>query len=109
MSDAKSLLPAEPWWHSEVQLRAVIAIATQGVSVLLRIAGHFIDVSITADMVNAVAADVTQGVAIFIGILAIVKRGNTSVAPLTLSKDSATLRNAQNPPILKADPTKEAS
>lgn len=107
MSDAQPILPAEPWYRSEVQVRAVIAIAAQLVSIILRMVGRYTEVSITSEMVDAVVADLTQGVAVVFGFLAITKRGNTTVAPLTLTKEAAALRNAQNPPILGTDPTKE--
>jgi hypothetical protein len=105
MSDIQPILPAEPWYRSEVQVRAVIAIAAQLVSIILRMVGRYTEVSITSEMVDAVVADLTQGVAVVFGFLAVTKRGSTTVAPLTLTKEAAALRNAQNPPIL--DPTKE--
>lgn len=109
MNDTQPILPAAPWWTSEVQVRAVIAIAAQLVSIILRMVGRYTEVSITSDMVDAIVADLTQGVAVVFGLLAVTKRGNTNVAPLTLTKDAAALRNAKNPPILGADPTKEPS
>lgn len=109
MNDTQPLLPAQAWYKSEVQVRAVIAVAAQLVSIILRIVGRYTEVSITSDMVDAVVADITQGVAVVFGLLAVTKRGNTSVAPLTLTRDAAQVRNAQNPPLLPADPTKEPS
>lgn len=109
MNDTQPLLPAEPWYKSEVQVRAVIAIGAQLISIILRMVGRYTEVSITSDMIDAIVADLTQGVAVVFGLLAVTKRGNTSVAPLTLTKDAADVRNAQNPPILGVDPTKETS
>lgn len=100
------VLPAEPWYKSEVQVRAVIAIAAQLISILLRMVGRYTDVSITSEMVDAVVADVSQGVAVVFGLLAITKRSGAAVAPLTLTRDAAQVRNAQNPPLLPTDPTK---
>jgi hypothetical protein len=108
MNDTQPVLPAEPWYRSEVQVRAVIAIAAQLVSIILRAVGRYTEVSITSDMVDAVVADVSQGVAVVFGLLAITKRSKASVAPLTLTRDAAQERNAQNPPLLKIDPTKES-
>lgn len=108
MNDTQPVLPAEPWYRSEVQVRAVIAIAAQLVSIILRMVGRYTEVSITSDMVDAVVADVSQGVAVMFGLLAITKRSSANVAPLTLTRDAAQVRNAQNPPLLKTDPTKES-
>lgn len=106
MNNAQPVLPAEPWYRSEVQVRAVIAIVAQLVSIILRIVGRYTEISITSDMVDAVVADLTQGVAVVFGLLAVTKRGHAQVAPLTLTASRADTRNAQNPPILGADPTK---
>lgn len=107
MNDTQPVLPAEPWYRSEVQVRAVIAIAAQAVSILLRMVGRFTEVSITTDMIDAVFADITQGVAVLFGLLAVTKRGNAQVAPLTLTAGGADARNEANPPLLPSDPTKE--
>jgi hypothetical protein len=107
MNDTQPVLPAEPWYRSEVQVRAVIAIAAQLVSIILRMVGRYTEVSITSDMIDAVVADVTQGVAVVFGLLAVTKRGNAQAAPLTLTASAAQVRNSQNPPILATDPTKE--
>jgi hypothetical protein len=87
----------------------VVAIAAQLVSIIIRIVGRYTEVTITSEMVDAVVADLTQGVAVVFGLLAVTKRSRTDVAPLTLTKEAAEIRNAQNPPILGADPTKEKS
>lgn len=106
MNDTQPVLPAEPWYKSEVQVRAVIAIAAQLVSIILRMVGRYTEVSITSEMIDAVFADITQGVAVVFGLLAVTKRGTAQVAPLTLTAAAADTRNAQNPPLLPADPTK---
>lgn len=107
MNDTQPVLPAEPWYRSEVQVRAVIAIGAQLISIILRMVGRYTEVSITSDMIDAIVADLTQGVAVVFGLLAVTKRGNTNVAPLTLTAERADVRNAQNPPILGTNPTKE--
>lgn len=107
MSDTpQPLLPAEPWYHSEVQVRAVIALLAQLVSVVLRIVSKYTEVSVTTEMIDAIVADVTQGIAILFGMLAIVKRQSSAVAPLTLTAAGAEKKTATNPPMLEADPTK---
>jgi hypothetical protein len=106
MTEPQPLLPAAPWYTSEVQVRAVIAAAAQLISILLRIVGKYTELSITTDMVDAIVADVTQGVAVVFGVLAITKRQSSQVAPLTLTANGAALRDVGNPPLLDADPTK---
>jgi hypothetical protein len=62
--------------------------------------------SVDAQLVNAKIALVGQLVSLAFNGWAIIKRGTSSVAPLTLSAGSAATRNAQNPSLLDADPTK---
>lgn len=107
MNDTQPLLPAEPWYKSEVFIRGSIAGAAQVVSILLRMIGRYTEISITTDMVDAVAADITQISAIVFTFLALSKRSGSQVAPLTLTAGRADTRNVQNPPILATDPTKE--
>lgn len=100
------LLPAAPWYSSEVQVRAVIALAAQLVSIALRMVARYTEISITTDMIDAIGADVSQGVAILFGILAVTKRQTSVVAPLTMTAAGAEKKTAVNPPILATDPTK---
>lgn len=83
------LLPPAPWWTSEVQVRAVIAVAAQLISVLLRMVGRYTEVSLSTDDIDAVTADILQIVAIVFGGLAIIKRKDSEIQPLTLSRGSA--------------------
>lgn len=83
------LLPPTVWWQSEVQVRAVIALGAQLISILLRIVGRYTQLSVTTDMVDAVVADVTQAVAVMFGYLAITKRSSSTIQPLTLTAASA--------------------
>jgi hypothetical protein len=107
MTDPQPILPATPWYESEVQLRAVLAMGAQLISVLTRIADHLgLHVQVSAVDIDAVFADLTQVVAIWLGALAIIKRQKSAVAPLTLTAGSAALRTVQNPPLLDSDPTK---
>lgn len=106
MNDPQPILPAAPWYTSEVQVRAVIAAAAQLVSIALRIIGKYTELSITTDMVDAIVADVTQGAAVIFGILAVTKRQASAVAPLTLTAKQADDQTRINPPLLPSDPTK---
>jgi hypothetical protein len=107
MPDPQPLLPATPWWESEVQLRAVLAMAAQLVSVGLRIAGHLgLQLQVSGADVDAIFADLTQGAAIWLGVLAIIKRQKSTVSPLTLTTSGAALQTINNPSLLDADPTK---
>lgn len=83
------LLPPEPWYRSEVQVRAVIALGAQLISILLRIVGRYTELSLTTEMVDAVVADITQAVAVVFAYLAISKRSNSTIQPLTLTAASA--------------------
>lgn len=106
MNDQQPILPPAPWYTSEVQVRAVIALGAQLISILFRILGRYTDIEVTTEMIDALVADMTQATAIIFGVLAIMKRSNSPVAPLTLTAGSAAVRAVQNPPLLDADPTK---
>ena len=106
MSDTQPIIPAAPWYTSEVQVRAVIAALAQLVSIALRIVGKYTELSITTDMVDAIVADVTQGVAVVFGVLAVTKRQTSAVAPLTMTRKGADDQTRINPPLLDSDPTK---
>lgn len=88
-TSAAPLLPPEPWYRSEVQVRAVIALGAQLISILLRIVGRYTELQVTTEMVDAVVADVTQGVAVLFAYLAISKRKDSTIQPLTLTAASA--------------------
>lgn len=83
------LLPPEPWYASEVAVRGVIAGGAQIVSLILRALSRYTELSITSDMVDAVTADVLQAVAVLFTILAIIKRKDSPIQPLTLTASSA--------------------
>jgi hypothetical protein len=102
-----SVIPAAPWYESETQVRAVLAMAAQLVSVGLRIAGHLgLQLQISGSDIDGIFADLTQGAAIWLGALAIIKRQKSAVAPLTLTASGAVLHAVENPSLLDADPTK---
>ena len=100
------VLPAEPWYESQVAVRLLVATVAQVASISLRIIGRFFEVSITSEEVDALFADINQGVAVVFVFLAFIKRGRSPVAPLTLTASKADVMNAANPPLLDADPTK---
>lgn len=107
MSDQQPVLPATPWYESEVQLRAVLAMGAQLLSVGLRIADHLgLHIQVSAADVDAILADITQGAAIWLGTLAILKRQKSAVSPLTLTATGAVNHTVANPPLLDSDPTK---
>lgn len=107
MSDTQPLLPAIPWYESEVQLRAVLAMAAQLLSVLTRIADHLgLHVQVSGADIDAIFADLTQGAAIWLGALAIIKRQKSQLSPLTITANGAALHTVENPPVLDSDPTK---
>jgi hypothetical protein len=106
MTDTQPILPAAPWYTSEVQVRAVIAAAAQLVSIALRILGKYTELEITTEMIDSIVADITQGVAVVFGILAVTKRQTSTVAPLTLTAKQADDHTRINPPLLDSDPTK---
>lgn len=102
------VLPAAPWYTSEVQVRAVIALAAQLLSIGLRVLQHFgVHLESSSVDLDMVVADVSQGIAIVFAVLAIVKRQQSPVAPLTITAKAAEARTAANPPVLPADPSKK--
>lgn len=107
MADQQPVLPAVPWYESEVQLRAVLAMVAQLLSVVTRIADHLgLHIQVSGADIDAIFADLTQGAAIWLGALAIVKRQKSQVSPLTLTASGAAAQTVINPPLLDSDPTK---
>lgn len=86
------VLPPEPWYKSEVQWRAVIAVIAQLVSIVLRILGRYFEIGFSETDLQLVVADITQGVAIVFGLLAVIKRQQSVIQPLTLTKAEAEKR-----------------
>jgi hypothetical protein len=91
-TEAAPVFAPEPWYQSEVQVRAVVAIAAQVLSILLRIIKRYLDIHISDEDIELVTADVLQLVAIVFGGLAIIKRQRSPIQPLTLTKDGAEKR-----------------
>lgn len=101
-SQQQSVLPAEAWYHSPVQVAAVIAAASQLASIVIRWFG----LPITDEQIETYSADALQFVTIASSVWAIVKRQTSAVAPLTLTAGGAARQTTANPPLLDADPTK---
>lgn len=107
MSDTQPVIPAVPWYESEVQLRAVLAMVAQLLSVVTRIADHLgLHIQVSGADIDAIFADLTQGAAIWLGALAIIKRQKSAVSPLTMTAGGAAAQTVINPPLLDTDPTK---
>jgi hypothetical protein len=102
MNQQQSVLPAEPWYESHVQINLVVASLAQVASILIRWFG----LPVTDAELDIYAADALQIVTIAAGLYAIVKRGKSAVAPLTLTLNKANAMNAANPPLLDSNPTK---
>ena len=86
------VLPPEPWYRSEVQVRLVIGAGAQVLSIGLRIAKRFLDIDVSDVDIELAVADLFQVVAIVFGVLAIVKRQQSPIQPLTLTQTGATAR-----------------
>jgi hypothetical protein len=94
MADINNTEPlAAPWYTSGVQVNAVIAAAAQIISVILRIVARYVDVPIGDEDVQLLAADVTQLAAIAFGVIAIIKRKNSAIQPLTLTAKGAEVKS----------------
>jgi hypothetical protein len=100
------LAPA-PWYTSEVTVRLVAAGAAQVVSVLFRLVDLFgYTLKIAAADVDAIGANLTQLITLVALGLALLKRTNSPVQPLTMTKRQAEDMTQMNPPLLARDPTK---
>ena len=79
------VLPPTPWYTSEVQVRAVIALFFQ----LLSIVSRYVPMPWFDKHSSDLVADVGQVVAILFGALAITKRQVSPIQPLTLTAAGA--------------------
>lgn len=95
----------EAWYQSEVQVRLVLALVAQLISIALRTVELFgIKVPLTQGDMEVLLANITQGAALLFAMLAIVKRQQSPVQPLTLTAKKAEQRRADNPPLLDMTP-----
>jgi hypothetical protein len=101
------VLPAQPWYTSPVQVQLVAAGFTQGISIIFRTIDLLgFELQLKHIDVDALGANLAQGlVLLFVGI-AWWKRQRSQVAPLTFSKQAAKEMTQSNPPLLASDPTK---
>jgi len=95
MADPLNQAPlAAPWWTSAVQVNAVIAVAAQAISILMRLLARYVEIPVTDEHLQLIVADVTQLVAIVFGGIAIVKRQTSPIQPLTLTTKGAETKAA---------------
>lgn len=93
MSDSQNtspLLPPEPWYTSDIFWKGLLGAAAQITSLGFRIAKYFNpEITVPIAEINAIAADLTQVVALILGVLILKSRANSKIQPLTLNKASA--------------------
>lgn len=101
------VLPAAPWYSSPVQVQLVTAGVAQAISIVFRTVDALgYEIKLGAADVDALAANVTQGVAMACVAWAWWKRQRSQVAPLTFTAKAAEDLTKARPPILEQDPTK---
>jgi hypothetical protein len=107
MTDQQPVLPAVPWYESPVQVRLVSAGISGAISVVFRTIDLLgFELQVKHIDVDALGANLAQGVAlVFVG-LAWWKRQRSAVAPLTFTATGAAAHAVSNPPLLDSDPTK---
>lgn len=104
----QSVLPPEPWYESPVTVRMVAGGLAQIMSLLMRLLHAFgVDVKVEQVDIDAIAADGAQAVALVFFVWALIKRKNSTVQPLTLTRAAADDLTRTKPPLLDSDPTKE--
>lgn len=107
MSEQQPLLPAEPIYKSDVFIKGAGAVIAQVVSLGFRVAKYFNpEIGIDEEAVQGFVADGLQIVAFAVAVWSLSSRKNSAIAPLTFTAGGAAKKNAVNPPILEADPTK---
>lgn len=91
------ILPHTPWYRSDVQLHIVLSLAAQAGSISVRLLEHWQWLS---GLWPGSAADIGQLVAIGFGLYAAIRRGSSTIAPLTLTAAGAVKQSADNPAIM---------
>lgn len=95
----------EPWYQSEVQVRLVLALVAQLISIALRTVEMFgIKAPLTEGEMEILLANITQGAALLFAVLAVIKRQHSPVQPLTMTAKSAEQSKAANPPLFDMTP-----
>lgn len=91
------VLPHTPWYRSDVQLHIVLSLAAQAGSILARVAERW---EWAAGLWPGSAADAGQLLAVGFGLYAAIRRGSSTIAPLTLTAAGAAKQSADNPAIM---------
>jgi hypothetical protein len=106
-NEQQPLLPAAPIYKSDVFIKGAGAVLTQIVSLGFRVAKYFNpEIGIDEEAVQGFIADGLQIVAAALALWSLASRKNSAIAPLTYTASGAAKQNAENPPMLGADPTK---
>lgn len=100
--NVQPIIPPAPWYTSPTQVAALIAAVSQLASILIRWFG----LPITDAQLDEYSADALQVVTILAGVWAMVKRQQSAIAPLTMTRKGAEAKAAANPPLLDTDPSK---
>lgn len=95
----------EPWYHSEMQVRLVLALVAQLISIALRTVEVFgVKAPITEGEMEILLANITQGAALVFAVLAMIKRQQSHIQPLTMTAKSAEQSKTANPPLFDMTP-----
>jgi hypothetical protein len=101
------VLPPQPWYTSPVQVQLVAAGVTQFISIVFRTIDLLgFELQLQKLDVDAIGANVAQGLVLVFVAIAWWKRQRSQVAPLTMTQKRADDLTKMNPPVLSADPTK---
>lgn len=94
MAEETPVLPATPWYESPVQRAAVAAIVTSAMALIAQL----FELNIDLQTINAKAGIVLQLANLVFSGAAILRRKNSEIQPLTLTKAGAEAKNISNPP-----------
>lgn len=101
------VLPPAPWYESPVQVRLVAAGISQVISIAFRTVNAFgFTIEVGHVDVDAVGADLAQGIAGLALAWAWWKRQRSKIQPLTMTAKQAEDLTRVNPPVMASDPTK---
>lgn len=101
------IVPAAPWYESPVQVRLVSAGISGATSLVFRTIDLLgFEIQVKHIDVDALGANLGQGVAMVFLALAWWKRQRSQLAPLTMTRKAADDQTRINPPVLAIDPTK---
>lgn len=100
MPEETPVLPATPWYESAVQRAAVAGMVTS----VLAIVAQLFELNVDAQIINVKAGLVLQLANLGFSLAAIVRRKNSAIQPLTLTKTGAEVKNAANPSVVSPTP-----